>query len=171
MCILYLFKSKVSVYCIYKQSMCILYLQAKYVYIVFTSEVCVYCIYKQSMCILYLQVKYVYIVFTSKVCVYCIYTNNTNLPFWAINILMNPFSTAAWASQLWLALNPKGFKWSPITFITNRTSSEIRRNSQDAILFIEKNMPFFYNYNKRQDCLSRVVMAKRHRWKTAKIKL
>ena len=34
---------------------------------------------------------------------------------------------------------------------------------------------FFYspfilrNYNKKQDCLSRVVMAKRHRWKAAKI--
>ena len=27
------------------------------------------------------------------------------------------------------------------------------------------------NYNEKQDCLSRVVMAKRHRWKTAKIKL
>ena len=26
-------------------------------------------------------------------------------------------------------------------------------------------------YNKKHDCLSRVVMAKHHRWKTAKIKL
>ena len=36
---------------------------------------------------------------------------------------------------------------------------------------MKKHVNYSFHYNKKQDCLYRVVMAKRRRWKTAKIKL